>query len=83
MTPDPQTQRTARLLRGRDRLPEVASAGIRLRWITHDEAPAIFSIFSDPCVMRYWGHAPLATLAEAHNYIDSIHAHFRAHDLYQ
>jgi [ribosomal protein S5]-alanine N-acetyltransferase len=33
--------------------------------------------------MRYWSHEPFPHLTAAEEYVDSIHDHFRRHDLYQ
>lgn len=38
---------------------------LTLRWLTETDIPALFAIFSDPAVMRYWSRPPLAELAEA------------------
>jgi RimJ/RimL family protein N-acetyltransferase len=38
---------------------------LTLRWLTEADAPALFTIFSDPVVMRYGSTPPLRTMAEA------------------
>jgi [ribosomal protein S5]-alanine N-acetyltransferase len=73
----------AALLRHLDRLPDIGGERVRLRWLTHEDAQALFGIFGDPEVMRYWSHEPFEDASEAHAYIDSIHDHFRRHSLYQ
>ena len=42
-----------------DTLPVITTSRIVLRWISEDDIDALFAIFSDPQVMRYWSSAPL------------------------
>jgi RimJ/RimL family protein N-acetyltransferase/ubiquinone/menaquinone biosynthesis C-methylase UbiE len=64
-------------------LPTLRGRRIDLRWLTHEDAAAFFEIFGDPEVMRFWSSPPHANVAEARGYIDGIHAHFRARQLFQ
>jgi RimJ/RimL family protein N-acetyltransferase len=41
-------------------LPIIATPRLVLRWISEDDIDALFEIFSDPQVMRYWSSGPLA-----------------------
>jgi ribosomal-protein-alanine N-acetyltransferase len=54
-----------------------------LRWLTARDANAIYSVFSDPEVMRYWSSAPFESLAAAHRLIDDIQRRFRERHLFQ
>ncbi len=45
--------------------------------------PALFEIFSDPQVMRYWSSAPWNDKAEAVQMVESIRDHFAKGTLYQ
>ena len=42
---------------------------LRLRALQESDAPALFAIFSDPAVMRYWSTPPWTTLAQAQDLI--------------
>jgi len=44
---------------------ELRTPRLRLRFIDSDDVPAVFAIFSDPVVMRYWATPPWTTLEEA------------------
>jgi ribosomal-protein-alanine N-acetyltransferase len=66
-----------------DELPRLCGPRIDLRWITRRDAPAVFSIFGDPEVMRYWSSPPLRDVAGASKLIDSIHRHFGSRSLFQ
>lgn len=43
---------------------------LRLRALAAPDAEPLFSIFSDPEVMRYWSSLPWASIAEAHEMIE-------------
>lgn len=45
--------------------PVLDGARIRLRPPRRDDVPVVFALMSDPAVMRYWSHAPLAAESEA------------------
>ncbi|MCB9855775.1 MAG: GNAT family N-acetyltransferase [Phycisphaerales bacterium] len=64
-------------------LPTLTSQRLHLRWLTDDDAPALFAVFSDPKAMRYWSTPPWATLAESTAYIAGIHRSFAAQSLFQ
>ena len=59
-------------------LPTLDGSRIRLRWLSDDDVPALFDIFSDLRVTRYWGVPPLADMADAHALLADIHERFRA-----
>src|SRR5262252_5125831 len=56
-----------------DRLPTLDAGRVRLRWLTDADVPALFAIFGDPEVTRYWGFAVLP----------DVHREFRAGTLLQ
>jgi ribosomal-protein-alanine N-acetyltransferase len=66
-----------------DRLPTIDTPRLRLRWLTGDDVPALFEIFSDPEVMAYWSSPPLEDVAAAETLLEHIHGHFRAKTLFQ
>ena len=43
-----------------------------LRWLTEADVPALFAIFSDAQVMRYWSSPPLTEQAGAERMLRSI-----------
>lgn len=46
-------------------LPTLDTPRLLLRPLTAADVPALFAIFSDPAVMRYWSSTPLADEAAA------------------
>lgn len=51
---------------------------LTLRWLTADDAQALFDIFSDAAVTRYWSSGPWTDMAQARSAIDDIVAHYDA-----
>jgi RimJ/RimL family protein N-acetyltransferase len=47
------------------RLPTLTTPRLKLRWITSDDVDALFHVFSDTEVMRYWSTPPLADRSAA------------------
>ncbi len=45
-------------------IPVLATARLRLRPRTVDDADALFATFADPDLMRWWSHGPHASVAE-------------------
>jgi [ribosomal protein S5]-alanine N-acetyltransferase len=66
-----------------DRLPTLDAGRVRLRWLTDADVSALFAIFGDPEVTRYWGFSTLADLAAASALLADIHSQFRAGTLFQ
>lgn len=58
--------------------PPVAlhSARLTLRALDARDAPALFALYADAAVMRYWNHARWTTIAEAHAAIDEAQADY-------
>lgn len=66
-----------------DCLPTLEASHVRLRWLTEADVPALFTIFGDPEVTRYWGFAVLRDLAAAAALLEDIRRGFRARTLFQ
>lgn len=72
-----------RLLGDAVRLPTVPGRRVELRWITTDDIPALFAIFGDAEVCRYWSRPPLADADGAVALVEEIHAQFAERSLFQ
>ncbi|WP_439621661.1 GNAT family N-acetyltransferase [Gemmata sp.] len=66
-----------------DRLPTLDAGRVRLRWLTDADVPALFAVFGDPAVTRYWGFGTLPDLPAAAALLADIRAGFRAGTLFQ
>ncbi len=64
-------------------LPTLETRRLRLRWLDTADLPALFAIFSDPEVMRYWSHEPLTDLAAAGELLAEIQGYFTRRELFQ
>jgi [ribosomal protein S5]-alanine N-acetyltransferase len=79
---------TARVTRGwaaleGRRLPVLVGRKVTLRWMTRDDAGALYEIFSDPEVVRYWSTEPMQRKADAVGLLKDIreeHAAGRLHE---
>jgi hypothetical protein len=58
----------------------LATTRLALRPLQDDDAPALFDIFSDPRVMRYWSSPPWSSLTSARETIAADAAAMRAGD---
>jgi ribosomal-protein-alanine N-acetyltransferase len=47
-----------------------------LRWVTRDDAPDHFSLFSDPRVTRYWSTPAWTDMAQARDFVDAALAEY-------
>jgi RimJ/RimL family protein N-acetyltransferase len=54
----------------------LTTARLVLRWLTPDDAPAQFSLFSDPEVTRYWSTPAWTDLAQARAFVDAALADY-------
>ncbi|HWS39774.1 MAG TPA: GNAT family N-acetyltransferase [Arenimonas sp.] len=52
--------------------PILESDSIRLRGITESDIDALFALFSNPHVMRYWSNAPMTHRQEAIDYANKL-----------
>jgi [ribosomal protein S5]-alanine N-acetyltransferase len=64
-------------------LPALSAGRVQLRWLTTADVPALFAVFGDPVVTRYWGHPVLPDLTAAGNLLTNIHNHFHQRTLFQ
>jgi len=64
-------------------LPTLAAKRVRLRWLRDEDVPALFTIFGDPEVTRYWGHPAMPDLDAATNLLNEIRQCFTRRQLFQ
>ena len=64
-------------------LPTIDAPRVRLRWLTEADVDALFAIFSDPVMMRFWATPPMKERAEAEDYLRRIHEGFAGKTLFQ
>ena len=64
-------------------LPRLTTERLVLRAIKEADVPALFEIFSDPDVMRYWSRPPMASVEEAISLVREIEAGWYARTLLQ
>jgi RimJ/RimL family protein N-acetyltransferase len=64
-------------------LPTLATRRLQLRWLTAEDVPALFAIFGDPAVTRYWSHPALPSATEAEQLLSRIHDCFQRRSLFQ
>lgn len=62
----------AATLAGLPAFPQLQDKRVRLRGPRNEDADALFSLFSDPAVMRYWSRPPMTTLGEAQGLIGEM-----------
>lgn len=65
------------------RLPTLDAGRVRLRWLRETDVPALFAIFGDPEVTRYWGFDVLPDRAAAAALLSDIQQQFLARTLLQ
>jgi RimJ/RimL family protein N-acetyltransferase len=66
-----------------ERLPRLEAANVVLRGLEERDVPALFQVFSDPEVMRYWSSTPMQTEDEAAAYLRDIQDGLRTRRLFQ
>jgi ribosomal-protein-alanine N-acetyltransferase len=66
-----------------DRLPTLLASRVALRWLDEGDLDALFEIFSDPEVMRYWSSPPLEDRDAARRLLAHIHDNFHRRTLFQ
>lgn len=64
-------------------LPTITANRIALRWLTEGDVRALFAVFSDTDVMRYWSSPPLEDIGEASKLLAHIHDGFRRRAVFQ
>ena len=60
----------------REKFPDLATERLVLRSLDRRDCDDVFSIFSDPGVMRYWNSPPMTDVNEARAFIDKARASF-------
>ena len=58
-------------------LPTINASRVSLRWISEEDVEALYRIFSNAEVMRYWSTPPLADRDAAVKLLQEIHDGFR------
>lgn len=66
-----------------DALPTLEAPRVRLRALTDRDIDALFAIFSDEVMMRFWSTLPMKERAEAERYLASIRSGFADQTLFQ
>lgn len=64
-------------------LPTLETPRLRLRWLTREDVPALFALFSSPDVTRYWSWPAYTEVAQAERLLEQIHACFAERSLFQ
>jgi RimJ/RimL family protein N-acetyltransferase len=62
-----------------DRIPTVTGSRISLRPFTPRDTAALYAIYSDNEVMRYWGGTPMKEPREAARFLDEVQGDLRGH----
>lgn len=66
----------ASVLAGLPSFPQLEGKRVRLRGPRSEDADALFRLFADPQVMRYWSRPPMTTRSEAEGLIEEIDQSF-------
>ena len=66
-----------------DQLPTITGARTDLRALQSSDIPALFNVFSEPEVLRYWDGALMTSLTDASAYLRQINEGFRSRQLFQ
>jgi len=66
-----------------DQLPTLDAPRVRLRWLTEADVDALYAVFSDRQMMRYWSSPAMTERKEAEDYLRRIHEGFAAKSLFQ
>ena len=72
----------AATLAGLPAFPQLQGKRVRLRGPRIEDADALFALFSDPAVMRYWSRPPMTTLGEAQGLIGEMLDSFEQRSLF-
>lgn len=59
-----------------DALPTLDATRVRLRWLTGRDVDALFAVFSDERMMRYWSSTAMKERSEAEALLARIHRQF-------
>lgn len=64
-----------------ERLTAINTNRLSLRWISAEDVDDVYTIYSDPEVMRYWSTPPLADRNAASKLVSEIHESFKRREL--
>jgi RimJ/RimL family protein N-acetyltransferase len=64
-------------------LPTIVAGRVTLRWINDSDESSLYTMFSDPEVMRYWSSPPLKDKDETKRLLDRIREGFQARRFFQ
>jgi RimJ/RimL family protein N-acetyltransferase len=59
-----------------DALPTLEAPRVRLRWLKGNDVDALFTVFSDEQMMRYWSSTAMKERSEAEDLLARIHRQF-------
>jgi ribosomal-protein-alanine N-acetyltransferase len=65
------------------RLPALTAARVTLRWLVPADVDALYEVFSNLDVMRYWSRPPFARIDEARDLLAAIGRSFADRSLFQ
>ena len=66
-----------------DALPTLDAPRVRLRWLTSGDVDALYDIFSDEAMMRFWSSPAMKERAEAEALLARIHNGFTEKNAFQ
>ena len=66
-----------------DHLPTLDGERLHVRWLAAADVSALFAVFSDPEVVKFWSRPALRSEAEAVQLLAQIHSRFAEGTLYQ
>lgn len=66
-----------------EELPTLRGDGLVLRMLVDADVPALYEIFSNHEVMRYWSWSPFESLRDAERLLEEIRGAFRERRLFQ
>ena len=64
-------------------LPTLQGQRVKIRWLNDADLPALFKIFSDSEVTRYWSSPPFQQRDDAGKLLDDIRSLFQSRTLFQ
>jgi [ribosomal protein S5]-alanine N-acetyltransferase len=64
-------------------LPTLEADRVRLRWLVPGDVDALFAVFSNTDVARYWSSPAMTSRAQAEALLAEIHACFARRELFQ
>lgn len=64
-------------------LPRLRGPRLDLRWLDASDSPALYEIFADPDVTRYWSSPPLAGLEGAEALVEDVHRSYAGREAFE